>query len=193
MNAILPTRLTVEEFLRWSMEQERGRYELEAGRIVPMQAENASHTKTKQRVYAALAAAIEAAGLPFYAMPDGPTVRIASDRAYEPDALIASLPEVADDALEIPNPVAVFEVLSPTPASMRRDLAIKVEGYSRVASIEHFVVIDPLERQVLHYRRKGDLLVPPAAPTEGTLHLDPPGLDISIEAMLAPVSSRRLG
>lgn len=186
MNAILPTRLTVEEFLRWSMEQERGRYELEAGRIVPMQAENAGHTRTKQRVYAALARAIEGAGLPFYAMPDGPTVRIAPDRAYEPDALIAPLPEVGDDALEVPNPIAVFEVLSPSPSSMSRDLSIKVEGYSRVPTIEHYVIIDPQQGQVLHYRRKGELLVPPAAPTEGMLRLDPPGLEVLVAAMLWP-------
>jgi Uma2 family endonuclease len=189
MNALLPTRLTIEEFLRWSMDQERGRYELEAGRIVEMQAENASHTRTKQRVYAALVTAIERAGLPFYAMPDGPTVRIASDRAYEPDALIAPLPEVPDDALEISNPIAVFEVLSPTPSSIRRDLSIKVEGYGRVATIEHYVIIDPMERQVLHYRRKGDVLVPPPAPTEGDLSLDPPGLEMPLEALLVPAAT----
>ena len=166
--------LTVEEFLRWSMDQERGRYELEAGRIVAMQAENASHTKTKQRVYSALQAAIARSEATVYAMPDGPTVRIAADRAYEPDALIATLPEVADDALEIPNPIAVFEVLSPSPASMRRDLTVKVEGYSRVATIEHYVIIDPTARLVLHYRRRGDVLVPPAAPKDGILRLDPP-------------------
>lgn len=190
MNLILPNRLTVDEFLLWSMDQERGRYELEAGRIVVMQAENASHTKTKQRAYAALAEAIVHAGLPFYAMPDGPTVRIAADRAYEPDGLIAPLPEVPDHALEIPNPIAVFEVLSPIPASLQRDLSIKVEGYGRVASIEHYVIIDPLERQVLHYRRKGEVLVPPAAAAEGTLRLDPPGLEVAIEAMLVPLPAK---
>ena len=186
MNALLPTRLTVDEFLRWSLAQERGRYELESGKIIVMQAENARHTKTKQRVYSALAAAIKRAGLPFYAMPDGPTVRIGIDRAYEPDALMAPLPEVEDDALEIPNPIAVFEVLSPAPASMQRDLSIKVEGYGHVATIEHYVIIDPVERHVLHYRRRGNSLAPPAAATEGTLRLDPPGLEIPVDAMLVP-------
>jgi Uma2 family endonuclease len=188
MNVILPSRMTVDEFPRWSMDQQRGRYELEAGRIIPMQAENAGHTKTKQRVYAALAAAIESAGLPFYAMPDGPTVRISSDRAYEPDALVAPLPEVPDDALEVPDPIAVFEVLPPTPASMRRDLSTKLEGYGHVATIEHYVIVDPVERHVLHYRRKGNMPAPPAEPVEGWLRLDPPGLELPVEALLVPLS-----
>ena len=40
MNAILPTLMTVDEFLRWSQARDGGRYELERGRIVVMQAEN---------------------------------------------------------------------------------------------------------------------------------------------------------
>ena len=34
MNVELPLRLTVDEFLLWSQQQECGRYELEGGRIV---------------------------------------------------------------------------------------------------------------------------------------------------------------
>ena len=34
MNQILPTPMTVDEFLRWSARQERGHYELEGGRVM---------------------------------------------------------------------------------------------------------------------------------------------------------------
>jgi hypothetical protein len=44
-------------------------------------------------------------GVPFYVMPDGATVRIDERTAYEPDALVAPLPEPDDKALEIPDPV----------------------------------------------------------------------------------------
>lgn len=189
MNAILPTRLTFEEFLRWSQEQERGRYELDGGRIVALQAENFFHVKTKNRAFNALSRAIERTELPFYAMPDGPTVRVAVDRAYEPDALVAPLPEPPGTSLEVSNPVIVVEVLSPTPGSQQRDLTTKVEGYSRVASILHYIVIDPAERQVLHYRRDGSWLTPPAAPSEGTLRFDPPGLEVRVEDLLLPPTS----
>ena len=184
MNAILPVRLTIEEFLRWSEQQDRGRYELLEGRVIDMKAETALHARTRIRLCNALDAAIERTALPAYAMTDGMTVPIAEGRAYEPDALIAPLPQVLDDALEIPNPTAVFEILSPTPTSHQRDFTEKVEGYSRVASIAHYVIINPEQRIVLHYRRQGPVLMPPAAPVDDRLVLDPPGVEVAVEDML---------
>ena len=186
MNAILPSLMTVDEFLRWSQAQDRGRYELERGRIVAMQAENVRHVRTKLRVVNALAAAIQRANVPYFAMTDGMAVRLPGQRAYEPDASIAPLPEPPDDAMELSNPVAVFEVLSPTPKSVRRDLTEKVVGYGLVPSIAHYVVIDPEERAVLHYTRRGDLLVPPAAPVEDVLRLESIGIEVPLEDMLSP-------
>lgn len=186
MNSILPTFLNVDEFLLWAQAQDRGRYELERGRIIVMNAESAGHAKLKVRIYNTLVRALETAGVAFYALPDGPRVRIPGSRSYEPDALIAALPEVSDDALEVPNVVTVFEVLSPTPKSIRRDLTEKVVGYALVPSIEHYIVIDPEERAVLHYTRRGDLLVPPAAPVEDVLRLESIGIEVPIDEMLGP-------
>ena len=186
MNAILPIRMTVDAFLLWSQQQEHGRYELERGQVVVMSPQNVGHVRAKQRAYEALAAAIARAGIPFYAFPDGPTVRIPGLRAYEPDALIAPLPMPLSSSLEVSNAVVVVEVLSPSASSIRRDLHAKVVGYALVPSIEHYVIIDPADRVVLHYRRRGDLLVPPEAAAEDTLRLDPPGLEIPIADMLIP-------
>lgn len=184
MNAILPTLLTVDEFLRWSMDQERGRYELEGGRIIAMPSENIGHVSTKQCAYQALVAAIHRAGVPFYVMPDGPTVRIAPDRAYEPDALVAPLPLPPPKSLEIPNPLIVVEVLSPTPSSVKRDLTTKLSGYALVPTIQHYIVVDPDERVVLRFRRQGDQFVLCEELTEGMLRLDPPGIEVPIAEML---------
>lgn len=40
MNAILPIEMTVDEFLRWSVRQEKGRYELDNGRVIAMPSES---------------------------------------------------------------------------------------------------------------------------------------------------------
>ncbi len=109
-----------------------------------------------------MVAAIGRAGLPYYALPDGATVRIAQDRCYEPDALVAALPEPSADSLEVPAPIIVVEVLSPSTA--RRDLTSKVAGYALVPSIAHCLVIDPVDRLVFHYRRVGALLAAPDGP-----------------------------
>ncbi len=186
MNLHLPVHMTVDEFLRWSQQQESGRYELEGGRVVVQQSQNIAHLKTKARALDALESAIARTGAPHYALPDGAMVRIARDRAYEPDMLVAPLPMPPDESLEVPNPIIVVEVMSPSPASMRRDLTTKAVGYALVPSIEHYLVIDPAERVVHHYRRKGDMLVPPEAPAEGTLRLDPPGIEVDVEDLLVP-------
>ena len=58
------------------------------------------------------------------ALPDGVTVCVNRFTAFEPDALIHCGDSPALNALEVPNPVIVVEVLSPS--SMRRDLTGKV-------------------------------------------------------------------
>jgi Uma2 family endonuclease len=60
--------------------------------------------------------AIERAGLPYFAAPQGPTVRNHDRNAFEPDALVAALPEPALDSPEIPHPILVVEMLSPSTA-----------------------------------------------------------------------------
>jgi Uma2 family endonuclease len=179
MNIALPTRMTVDEFLAWAVRQEKGRYELFKGRVVMQQPQTWRHAELRARIYNLLVAAIERAGVACYAAPDGMTVRISKDEAFEPDALIAPLPKPEELDLEIPNPVVVVEVLSPT--SVKRDLSDKLAGYFQVPSIVHYLVIDPEEREVICYRRAaGGALEPPKPVREGTLKLEPPGIEIDV-------------
>ena len=69
---------------------------------------------------------------------------------------IAARP-IAGDALEVPNPVVVVEVLSP--GNALADLRDKLQGYFRVASIHHYLIIDPDKRLVIHHTRGHDDVV----------------------------------
>jgi Uma2 family endonuclease len=40
MNVVLPTRMTVDEFLAWAVCQDKGRYELFDGRVIMQQPQN---------------------------------------------------------------------------------------------------------------------------------------------------------
>lgn len=186
MNQVLPTPMTTDEFLRWSARTDDGRYELEGGRVLAIPSESVGHVRAKRRVEAALALAIDKAGIPYYSLPDGVAVRIDERRAYEPDAVVAPLPYPPDTALEIDKPIIVVEVLSTW--SIKRDLTAKVVGYGHVRTIEHYVVIDWEERQVLHFQRKGNLLLPPEAPhsTADALRLYPPGIEVAVADILGP-------
>lgn len=120
MNIALAQRMTVDEFLVWSQRQDKGRYELQDGVVIMQQSQNIAHLKTKARVYTALLTAIEKAGVGYYALPDGATVRVGPRTAFEPDALVAPLPMPADDELAVADPVVVVEVLSPSSARSLR-------------------------------------------------------------------------
>jgi Uma2 family endonuclease len=185
MNVVLPKRMTVDEFLAWAVRQEKGRYELFKGRVVMQQPQTWRHAELRARIYNLLVAAVERAGIPFFAAPDGMTVRISKDEAFEPDALVAPLPKPEALDLEIPNPVLVVEVLSPS--SVKRDLSDKLAGYSDVPSIVHYLVLDPEEREVIWFRRAaGGALQPPVPVREGTLKLDPPGIVLAVEDIFPP-------
>lgn len=184
MHIAVPQRLTVDEFLAWSSRQEKGRYELQDGRIIMQQSQNMGHVKTKLLVVTSLLAAIKQAGVPFYALPDGATVRIPNSSSYEPDALVAPLPMPADSALEVPNPVIVVEVLSPS--SIKRDLTDKLAGYFQVPSIVHYLVLDPEEKVIIWHRRASSSAIePPVKLATGNLRLDPPGIEIDVANVFA--------
>ena len=185
MSIVLPTRMTVDEFLTWAVKQEKGRYELFRGRVVMQQPQTWRHAELRVHIYNLLVAAIERAGVPYFAGPDGMTVRISEDEAFEPDALVAPLPKPAELDLEIPNPVLVVEVLSPS--SVKRDLADKLAGYSKVPRVEHYLVLDPEEHEVIWYRRAaGGGLQPPTPVREGTLEFDPPGITLAVADIFPP-------
>jgi Uma2 family endonuclease len=166
--------MTVDEFLAWAVRQKKGRYELFKGRVVMQQPQTWRHAELRARMYNLLVAAIERAGVAYYAAPDGMTVRISKDEAFEPDALVAPLPTPEGLDLEIPNPV-------------KRDLSDKLAGYFLVPSIAHYLVIDPEEREVIWYRRAaGGTLEPPVPLREGSLKLDPPGIALDVADIFPP-------
>ncbi len=102
--------MTVDEFLVWA-EGRDGRWELQDGELVGMAPERLVHTETKYEIVAALKSAIRRANAPCHAVPDGATVRIAARTAFEPDALVYCGPRLPPDAIEIPEPLIVVEVL----------------------------------------------------------------------------------
>ena len=184
MNIALLHRMTADEFLRWYERQESGRYELENGRVVMQQSQNFGHLKAKNHILRALEDAIVVAKAPVFAMPDGATVRVDDGRVYEPDALVALLPEPPPETIIIPNVVVVVEVVSPS--SEKRDTVDKAQGYAAVPTIAHYLIVDPAARTVHHHTRAtltsgGD----PLLVTDTILRLDPPGLTVDLKGLFA--------
>lgn len=186
MNIALPRSLNVDQYLAWAGRQEQGKYELIDGVVIMQQSQQWGHARAKAAVYVALLEAVGKSGVAYYVAIDGPTVRVGDGTAFVPDALVAPLPEPALDSLEISNPVIVVEVLSPSTA--RVDATTKLRGYFGVASVQHYLILDPEDCTVTHHKRGTGGVVETRVLSEGAIALDPPGIEIHIGDLFPPAS-----
>jgi Uma2 family endonuclease len=170
--------MTVDEFLAWAVEQP-GRHELVDGFVYAMSPESIGHAKVKLAIHVALLAAIRSTGLPCHVLPDGITVRIDEDTAYEPDALVYCGPQHPSSGIEVPNPMIVIEVLSPSTG--RTDAGAKLAGYFHLPSVAHYLIIDPEGPPVIHHARQSDDTILTRIVTGGTVDLAPPGLSLRVD------------
>jgi Uma2 family endonuclease len=172
--------MSADEFLVWA-ERQGEHWELFDGIPVAMSPERVIHGEVKYRVARALDEAIAKSGVPCRFVLDSAAVRIDARSLYQPDALVYCGEPVPGDAIEIPNPVVVFEVLSPSNAAT--DLRDKLQGYFRVPGLQHYVIVDPDKRLVIHHARAQGDVVASRILSEGELRFDPPGIAFPIEAL----------
>jgi len=183
MTALRKERMTVNEFLPWAKQQPE-RFELFDGVPLAMSPERVIHGDTKYRAARAFDAAIAKARVPCRFVLDSAAVRIDARNSYQPDLLIYCGDPLPGDALEVPAPVVVVEILSPGNAIT--DLRDKLQGYFRVASIQHYLVIDPDKRLVIHHMRGRDDVVATRIVTTGQIVLEPPGLVLTVADFFSP-------
>jgi len=183
--------LTVDEFLA-AYEGREGFWELWDG--VPVERdggptaispERVVHLSAKLEAAVALREAVRSAGLGCKVLPDGATVRIRANRAFVPDALVVCPPPPAH-AMEIDNPVVVVEVVSP--ASLSVDHGEKLEGYFSLPSVQHYLILDPDKRTVIHHSRGADFIATRIL-HEGRLRLEPPGLTVEVEELFGSAAT----
>jgi Uma2 family endonuclease len=182
MSAAVKEKMSADEFLVWAEAQE-GRWELHDGALVAMSPERVVHSRTKGEVFRSLKAAIDRAGSPCEALPDGAAVRVAQGSIFEPDALVYCGPRLPPETLEVLNPVIVVEVLSPSTAA--RDHGAKLTGYFSLPSVMHYLILDPERRVLIHHKRGQGEVLETRILTEGLLRLDPPGLEAPVADMFA--------
>lgn len=184
--ATLP-RMTSDEFLVWAEAQSDAKFELHDGVVVPkgeplpgapqaMAGERRRHSIVKGNVFAALSGV----SAPCRAHVDGIAVRVSDDITFIPDALIDCGAQGDMDSMIADEPVVVVEVLSPSTAHL--DLGRKLEGYFAVASIRHYLLVDPQDRRVIHHRRDGDGIATRIL-SSGEFVLEPPGISVQADAL----------
>jgi len=176
-------KMTVDEFLAWS-EGREGRYELVDGVIYAQASERVAHAEMKGLIYVALRDAIRRTGAPCHTLPDGMAVRVGARTVFEPDAMVYCGPKLPPDTIFVPNPTIVVEVISPTTG--RNDHTRKVAGYFLLDSVQHYLIVDPDDRLIVHHERGGDGVIRTHVITQGAAKLDPPGFELALDALYDP-------
>jgi Uma2 family endonuclease len=181
MSGAAEIQMSVDEFLHWA-EGREGKWELHDGQVVATAPEEMRHTRLKYRASVALENAVRRAGAPCEAIADGVTVRISARRAFVPDASVVCPPPGPND-IETTTPLIVVEVLSPATAAY--DHGAKLEGYFSLASLAHYLLIDPERRVVILHSRGREGVIETRILRDGEVKLDPPGLAFAFDELFA--------
>ena len=182
MNTQAKIKMTADQFLAWCEHQTEGRYELVDGEVVRLAPERVKHVKAKYALARIVEDAILKARSSCMFLGDGVGVRIDAHHVREPDGCIVENPAVDDDALEIQDPVVLFEVSSPSTDGV--DTVDKLVEYLSLPSVQHYVQINASRGFVIHHKREGANIAATRILRGGVLELSPPGIAISIEALL---------
>jgi Uma2 family endonuclease len=151
MNIALRTPLmTREAFFDWAEAQDAP-YEFDGFQPVAMTGGTLRHNLMIKNVLRALDARLSGTCRSL-----GPEagIRTIGDAVRYPDALVTCT-KFDETAREVPNPIVVFEVLSPT--SGHTDRIVKLREYRAVPSIRRYVIIEHASAALtLHARADGE-------------------------------------
>jgi len=136
MNVALRKPMTREAFFAWAEVQE-GRYEFDGVQPVAMTGGNAGHSRIIRNINRHLANRL--AGKPCESMGPEAGVATVGQAVRYPDALVTCARFDDQDRL-VPDPVIVFEVVSPSSVHMHH--AIKLHEYQAVPTIRRYIIVE---------------------------------------------------
>ena len=178
MSEPVQKRMTSDEFIAWAMQQpETCHYELYDGEILAMAPERSDHALTKAQFWRRMTEAVEAGKLPGQAYPDGMAVEVDEHTVYEPDTLLRCGSPLPPNAVKLNDPMVVVEVLSPSTSG--RDVGAKLEGYFRLPSVRHYLIVRAESRTIVHHQRGENGIILTRIIHEGPILLDPPGITLT--------------
>jgi Uma2 family endonuclease len=175
--ALAQKSMTAEEFAVWAEARPEKHWELFQGVAEMQQSQTWGHQQVIGALYRLFYASIREKHLDLYVGSQGLVVEADPKTAFEPDVVVFS-GRMEKAGIIAANPMIVVEVLSPSTA--RRDFSVKLAGYFKVPSIEHYIIADWEACELIHYRREGAAIAPPVILREGELRLDPPGIGLAL-------------
>ncbi len=168
--------MTAEGFAAWAEERPEKHWELFEGVPELQQSQTWGHAHFRFLIARALDNAIARSGLKLFLGLDGIVVKAGPKTAFEPDVVIFT-GTMDYQAIITPDPIVAVEVLSPS--TQKKDSTVKLRGYFDVPTIQHYLIVNWEDREIIHYCRSGEGLAKPSIVRDGVLKLDPPGIEIA--------------
>ena len=137
--ALHPARMTQEEFFAWAQTQP-GRYEFDGFQPVAMTGGSGNHARITRNINLQLSQRLGDSG-PCEALASDAGVQTVGKTVRFPDGVVSCTAFDGRDHL-IPEPVIVFEVISPS--STRDDRIIKPGEYAAVSSIKRYIIVEQI-------------------------------------------------
>lgn len=149
MSAFAKQPMSLEEFLAWERDQDL-RFEFDGFGPVAMTGGSFAHSEIATNLVETLRRRLR--GGPCRAAR-GDLKVIVNGRIRYPDAVVTCAP-IRNDADVVPEPVVVFEVLSPSTAGI--DRIAKNADYRATPSIRHYVMLEQTSQAATMFSRDGD-------------------------------------
>jgi Uma2 family endonuclease len=172
--------MTIDEFLAWERRQEL-RYEFNGFAPVAMTGGSIAHSIIGTNLVRDLEDRLR--GKPCRAFR-GDLKIIVADRVRYPDALVTCAP-VAQQSDIVPEPVVVFEIISPSTAAT--DRITKNNEYRATPSIQRYVMLEQTRMAATVFTREGDDWVGRLASGEAVVAMPEIGIELPLAALYAGV------
>jgi len=187
MNVTLRKPMTQREFFDWAEAQD-GRYEFDGFQPVAMTGGNLGHSSLIGNVNRQLGNRLEGKSC----KPLGPDAGVATigDAVRYPDAVVTCTEFSARDRV-VPNPVIVFEVVSPS--SVRIDRVVKLREYQAVPTIRRYVIVEPDAIAITVFSRDhaGETFRATGLTEDDILQLTEIGIEIPVAAIYEGIAFDR--
>ena len=177
MSTALRRSMSREDFLAWA-EGQQLRYEFDGFAPVAMTGGTNNHGTISRNINGQLYLRLRGRACQSMTAEGGGVATIGNAVRY-PDATVTCSRLVGTERL-IPDPVVVFEVLSPS--SMHTDLVEKPIEYNTVASIRRYVIIEQAKVEVRCYVRteSGEWTLAPSLYVGASLDLPEIGITLPL-------------
>lgn len=170
-HAAVQLPMTAEDFLAWEAEQSE-RHEFVRGEVFLMAGTEEGHNTVSGNLYAALRTHLRGSPCRTFIADIKLEVALANCFFY-PDVMVTCSAADATDPLVKREPVLLVEVLSPSTAAF--DRGDKFGSYRLLASLQEYLLVDPVQRRCDLYRKGDDGL--------WVLHPSEPGDDLELASV----------